>query len=190
MMETKGASSSGEMSPSASMKPRYRPRPMPNPARSAWPLPTLVANETRRTTLSGKPVERERAAVGRAVRHRDDLEGHAGCVEHAHHVLDRCAEAVAGVVVRHDDGDVDRGIGEHGSGRSRTPRLGHRHHHLTCGPTGVPRGNLGWRGYPTSCRGRAAPPTARRWDYEPDPLFELPVPPPLLFWEVVAVPRR
>ena len=55
MMETKGASNSGEMSPSASMKPRYRPRPMPSPARSAWPLPTLVANETRRTTLSGKP---------------------------------------------------------------------------------------------------------------------------------------
>ena len=28
---------------------------MPNPARSAWPLPTLVSNDTRRTTLSGKP---------------------------------------------------------------------------------------------------------------------------------------
>ena len=56
MMDTKGASSSGEMSPSASMKPRYRPRPMASPARSAWPLPKFFANEfIRRTTLSGKP---------------------------------------------------------------------------------------------------------------------------------------
>ncbi len=53
-METKGASSAGEMSPSASMKPRYRPRPIESPARSAWPLPTLVANDIRRTTLPGK----------------------------------------------------------------------------------------------------------------------------------------
>ncbi len=28
---------------------------MPSPARRAWPLPTFVANDTRRTTLSGKP---------------------------------------------------------------------------------------------------------------------------------------
>ena len=55
MMDTKGARNSGEMSPSASMKPRYRPRPIPSPTRSAWPLPTLVSNEMRRTTLSGKP---------------------------------------------------------------------------------------------------------------------------------------
>ncbi len=54
-METKEARNSGEMSPSASMKPRYRPRPIPSPARSAWPLPTFVSNEMRRTTLSGKP---------------------------------------------------------------------------------------------------------------------------------------
>ena len=28
---------------------------MPSPARSAWPLPTFVANDMRRTTLSGNP---------------------------------------------------------------------------------------------------------------------------------------
>ncbi len=55
MMETKEARNSGEMSPSASMKPRYRPRPIPNPARSACPLPALVANSIRRTVLSGNP---------------------------------------------------------------------------------------------------------------------------------------
>ena len=53
--ETKGARNSGEMSPSASMKPRYRPLPIPSPALSAWPLPTFLSNEIRRTTLSGKP---------------------------------------------------------------------------------------------------------------------------------------
>ena len=58
MIDTNGARNSGEMSPSASMNPRYRPRPIPSPARSAAPLPALVAKSIRRTTLSGNPSSR------------------------------------------------------------------------------------------------------------------------------------
>ena len=74
----------------------------------------------------GEALEREGAAVGRAVRHGDDLEGHARRIEHTHHVLDGRAQAIARVVVRHDDGDVERGLGEHPalSGRGAPALLG------------------------------------------------------------------
>ncbi len=85
----------------------------------------------------GEAVEGERAAVGGAVRDRDDLEGHARRAEDPHHVRDRCPEAIAGVVVGDDDGHVERRFGQHrgmGPWLSRARSAPTPHHHLTWTP--------------------------------------------------------
>ena len=113
--------------------------PEPGPERVA--LADVAVERDPPHDALGEAVEREGAAVGRAVRHGDDLEGHARRVEHPHHVRDGRAQAVAGVVVGDDDGDVERGVGQHGDVGGcglRPSRSG-------------PAWHLDGRGYPRSC---------------------------------------
>ena len=107
------------MSPSASMNPRYRPRPWESPIRKRLALAPVGAEVDATYPLRHlvpELVQRIVRAVGRAVGDDDHLEADVLLAQGVHEIGHARGEPGPGVVIRDDHGDVEGRLGVQAGG--------------------------------------------------------------------------